>query len=267
MRREGLGRRGCPVKRLFFVALTVSLALLPAAASARSARAGDHGGSRSSGNRGGNGNHYGWDKQSPSGTQQAPGAHDRSIESGGSYPQGYSTSDPDGMTNGGADKPGGTGGLDKTDQDGNNGCGNDTDFEDDNNGLCGGQHEPKDDLVVGSAVVQPIGAVNTSSPITSFGMAEPLPRTSVDAAVLHVVPPAPVEAAPVDAPSTSVLSEAANAAAHFVSATSDVAGGAGSSLRGILPLTGMEIAMLALMGLVLIAGGAALRAVRRAAVA
>jgi hypothetical protein len=50
--------------------------------------------------------------------------------------QGNSSSDPDGMSNGGADKPGCPGGLD-ADKDGNNGCGNDADREDDNNGNCG----------------------------------------------------------------------------------------------------------------------------------
>ena len=52
--------------------------------------------------------------------------------------QGRSHSDPDGMSNGGADKPGCTGGFD-ADRDGNNGCGNDADREDDNNGNCGRQ--------------------------------------------------------------------------------------------------------------------------------
>jgi hypothetical protein len=51
--------------------------------------------------------------------------------------QGRSQSDPDGMRNGGADKPGCTGGV-SADRDGNNGCGNDDDREDDNNGRCGG---------------------------------------------------------------------------------------------------------------------------------
>ena len=37
----------------------------------------------------------------------------------------------------GTDKPGGSGGHDILDQDGNNGCGNDQDFDDDNNGWCG----------------------------------------------------------------------------------------------------------------------------------
>ena len=42
----------------------------------------------------------------------------------------------------GIDKPGPefAGGLDNGDQDGNNGCGNDDDFEDDNEGWCG--HKP-----------------------------------------------------------------------------------------------------------------------------
>src|SRR5207248_37909 len=51
------------------------------------------------------------------------------------HTQGRSHSDPDGMSNGGADKPGCTGGVDD-DRDGNNGCGNDADREDDNNGNC-----------------------------------------------------------------------------------------------------------------------------------
>ena len=49
--------------------------------------------------------------------------------------QGRSQSDPDGMSNGGTDKPGCDGNF--ADADGNNGCGNDADREDDNNGHCG----------------------------------------------------------------------------------------------------------------------------------
>lgn len=54
--------------------------------------------------------------------------------------QGRSYSDPDGMSNGGHDKPGCTGGF-NADRDGNNGCGNDSDREDDNNGRCGGRKD------------------------------------------------------------------------------------------------------------------------------
>ena len=62
-------------------------------------------------------------------------------EAGDSGTQGKSDSDPDGDSNGGADKPDCTGVFDDHDQDGNNGCGNDHDFADDNNGNCGGQAE------------------------------------------------------------------------------------------------------------------------------
>ena len=69
-----------------------------------------------------------------------PSGKDRSKENGKSGNQGKSQSDPDGLenANGGdsQDKIGNTCGWDKGDQDGNNGCGNDDDFEDDNNGNC-----------------------------------------------------------------------------------------------------------------------------------
>ena len=81
-----------------------------------------------------------------------PSGNDRCAEPGGSGTQGDdgtqiqgdAASDPDdngnppARTNGGADEPGGPGGENPLDQDGNNGCGNDQDFEDDNEGLCRG---------------------------------------------------------------------------------------------------------------------------------
>lgn len=72
-----------------------------------------------------------------------PSGKDKSVEHGKSGNQGNSTSDPDDdghgpdRSNGGPDKPNGSGGVDLADQDGNNGCGNDDDFEDDNEGWCG----------------------------------------------------------------------------------------------------------------------------------
>ena len=89
-----------------------------------------------------------------------PSGKDKSAEPGGSGTQGKSTSDPDGMTNGGADKPGGDGGFD-ADKDGNNGCGNDDDFEDDNNGNCGGRRTRgavgDDTAVKGTQATRPQG--------------------------------------------------------------------------------------------------------------
>lgn len=73
-----------------------------------------------------------------------PSGKDRSVEHGRSLTQGNAQSDPDDdgngpdRSNGGPDKqPDGVGGVDKDDQDNNNGCGNDDDFEDDNEGWCG----------------------------------------------------------------------------------------------------------------------------------
>ena len=74
-----------------------------------------------------------------------PSGKDRHAEGGASGSQGNSASEPDAngsgpeRDEGGLDKPGGAGGLDVLDQDGNNGCGNDDDFEDDNEGLCLGR--------------------------------------------------------------------------------------------------------------------------------
>jgi len=64
-----------------------------------------------------------------------PAAADPRTDQGtaASGQRGKSPSDPDGMENGGADKPGGQGGTIGA-QDGNNGSGNDIDCEDDNRG-------------------------------------------------------------------------------------------------------------------------------------
>jgi hypothetical protein len=71
-----------------------------------------------------------------------PSGRDRHCEPGGSGTQGKARSEPDADGRGpdrndrGTDKPGADGGLYPEDQDGNNGCGNDHDFEDDNEGWC-----------------------------------------------------------------------------------------------------------------------------------
>ena len=82
------------------------------------------------------------------GDNEHPSGKDRSVEPGKSGTQGNSGSDPDDdgrgpdRTNNGPDKqPDGAGGVDRDDQDNNNGCGNDDDFEDDNEGWCG--NKPK----------------------------------------------------------------------------------------------------------------------------
>ena len=75
--------------------------------------------------------------QKADGPSLHPSGNNRYIENGKSGTQGKAASDPDGLYNYGVDQFGLGGGLYLSDQDGNNGCGNDQDFEDDNNGLCG----------------------------------------------------------------------------------------------------------------------------------
>ena len=94
---------------------------------------------------------------------QHPSGKDRSGESGGSGNQGKAESNPDDSKGPmryegglGDDKPGGPGGTDRDDQDGNNGCGNDDDFDDDNNGHCG---KPKDKDEVDDDDVLPLPPV------------------------------------------------------------------------------------------------------------
>jgi hypothetical protein len=97
------------------------------------------------------------DPNEDEGDNAHPSGKDRSREAGGSGNQGKSESDPDDdgrgpdRSNGGPDKPGGSGGVDKDDQDSNNGCGNDDDFEDDNEGLCRGKKKDHQAAVHGKA--------------------------------------------------------------------------------------------------------------------
>jgi hypothetical protein len=95
-----------------------------------------HGGGNSSDGRGGGDQTN--EPQQEMGPSLHPSGKDRTVEPGGSGTQGRSPSDPDGDFNYGPDKPGERGGIYTGDQDGNNGCGNDQDFEDDNRGNCGG---------------------------------------------------------------------------------------------------------------------------------
>ena len=101
---------------------------------------------------------------------QHPSGKDRSGENGGSGNQGKSESNPDDSKGPmryegglGDDKPGGPGGTDRDDQDGNNGCGNDDDFDDDNNGWCG---KPKDETQ--ATQLCPAGSDNAGDVMTDI---------------------------------------------------------------------------------------------------
>ena len=165
-----------------------------------------------------------------------PSGNDRSVEPGGSGNQGDAASEPDGNGHGperdagGVDQPNGPGGIDLADQDGNNGCGNDDDFEDDNEGLCGGRPDtvpetpPVDvdvDVVVDAGTVTP-GVVLGSqlqnetpvAPAQVLGVAveRPAAAAAVDNAAIAATP-APVATAAVTPAPAAATTEVLGATA------------------------------------------------------
>lgn len=175
------------------------------------------------------------------GDNRHPSGKDRSVEPGRSGNQGKSESTPDqdgrgpDRDNGGTDKPGGPGGADPSDQDGNNGCGNDDDFDDDNEGLCGG-------LRLGQQEGgQTAGEARDAA-------AQPAPRAGEEIA-------GEVEGAGAQRAPTEVLGEVlVNRGGGGISAS--VLGGAAGG--GVLASTGLDADRLVLLGLLLLALGGAL---------
>jgi LPXTG-motif cell wall-anchored protein len=176
---------------------------------------------------------------------QHPSGKDNTAGSGKSGNQGKSESDPDdnvgpqrrecsddGPTDprsGCTDKPGGAGGEYVTDQDGNNGCGNDQDFDDDNNGWCG---KPKDD--VGGNVID-----NDEEEVVEGGVIKN--------------PSFPGRRPPTD----SVLGgRLVNEAAPDVE--SEVLSAPSQEEGAVLPFTGAGISIIVLTGLALITAGGVL---------
>ena len=180
-----------------------------------------------------------------------PSGNDRHEDQG---TQGFSTSDPDDdgrgpdRTNGGPDKPfavtDGSGGVDRADQDGNNGCGNDDDFEDDNEGWCGKKPAPVTPpppvVVTGGGGGNGGGGGGTQGAVLGSQLQDaspaPLVASEIRTEVLGVnIERAAVEtAAPAPAPKAAVL---------------------GASLAR----TGFSTLMLALIGLALVLFGVAVK--------
>jgi hypothetical protein len=197
-----------------------------------------------------------------------PSGKDRQADS--TSPQGRSESDPDGDSNGGTDKPGAVkpASGDAADRDGNNGCGNDDDFEDDNNGKClrkghdktevkgtSGERKPEqpcpDCGKQGSTQLQTevkgITAENTGTvtaapqPIETEVLGVAVTRAETAAAPTQAAAPAEVASAAQESRPTSVLGNVVT--------------------RGAAPLarTGLTVGLIALVGMALVTAGQALR--------
>jgi hypothetical protein len=196
--------------------------------------------------------------------------------------QGKSTSDPDDdgrgpdRSNGGADKPfaseDGTGGVDAGDQDGNNGCGNDDDFEDDNEGWCG--RNPKrantspslvDDLGVedldADAAGASVTAVTDATAVTATGTA----LGAVVGTELQNEAPAALVATPIETKVLGVsIERAAPAAAVAADAIETRVLGVSIERGGVLARTGFGLTVAGLLGLALVLVGAGLQRAGRA---
>lgn len=212
------------------------------------------------------------------GESQHPSGRDRTVEPGGSGTQGRSPSDPDGTSNGGADKPGGSGGVFLGDQDGNNGCGNDQDFEDDNRGLCLGPQKRRaktppaptppgqNEEEIENEVVRPVDGDEGGRPVGGV-------RTDGTLAGGGSVAPAAVLGSQLQTPAVEarVLGVAIERAPAASAAIAPAAGGARpTSVLGVsfdrgspLARTGFGLTMAALVGLLLILVGAALKQAER----
>ena len=167
----------------------------------------------------------------------APGSADRATEAGHSGTQGRSESNPDAERDdqSGVDKPYDAAGeskftqWDDSDADGNNGCGNDTNFEDDNNGNCGGKVKA------------------TSN--------EPKPEVKTETVTPRVTEVLGVQMERVEAAPASASVAAAEAAPAQVLGVQLERGAAAAALAR----TGLPLLLAALVGLALLGGGAFLR--------
>jgi len=190
-----------------------------------------------------------------------PSGNDKSAEAGGSGNQGSSGSTPDQDGKGperdheGTDKPGGSGGVDELDQDGNNGCGNDDDFEDDNEGWCGGKINPAKPATPATASFTGGGSYGAGSGTTGSGTSSMTLSGTPDAATAQTVVSDGSAMGDTDAP-VQVLSGSA--------AASDPATAPVAVLASELAFTGLNLSSLLLvMGILGLLGGAVMLASRR----
>jgi LPXTG-motif cell wall-anchored protein len=178
-------------------------------------------------------------------------------------PNGFQAqADPDGMLNGGVDQPGGAGGVDPTDQDGNNGSGNDTDCEDDNRGVgIPGHCKPRPETSGGVTgdVVTPGTTPETGDTVE----VTPTPATDTTGTTSTTV------AAPM-VPVTSGLPPAISltaqgTASHVAGPVVPTSAGAPPPVDSLLPSTGAAAGVLAMLltGLVALALGGGLVVSRR----
>jgi len=194
-----------------------------------------------------------------------PSGNDQHEEAGGSGNQGKATSDPDDdgrgpdRTNGGVDQPGGAGGDDQLDQDGNNGCGNDDDFEDDNEGWCG---KPQDQVGGSSEDKKPDEVCDADETMPGIQKCEEIEGDVIEdddvAGGVEENPSAPVDEG-VEEEENSVLGIRVTAAPEVATAPAIAAAAVGAAPEAeaaVLPFTGAaDLVAFVLVALMLIGSG------------
>ena len=194
------------------------------------------------------------------GDNRHPSGKDRSVERGRTGTQGRSASDPDDdgrgpdRSNGGADRPDGPGGVDLADQDGNNGCGNDDDFEDDNEGWCGRNPKRANAAAAADAEVKAHDTATTAGGEVLSSTAE---RMAAEAYVAAAAPELAAEG--------EVLSASATAAQPATGSDEEgeVLAASATAPSGTLPVTGATLAGLLVAALAAIGAGSGLTAAAR----
>ena len=212
------------------------------------------------------------------GDNRHPSGKDRSVEHGGSGNQGRAQHDPDDdghgpeRTNGGLDQPDGEGGRDLADQDGNNGCGNDDDFEDDNEGWCG---KPRQSAPVTPPAPTPAPVVTPVVPETT-GTANVGGATSTGGVPSVVAVGADVVAGPTSGPAHVLGLVIERSETGAAVASTAVASGRPAQVLGVsferaqsgtgaqaapavLAMTGVDLTTLMLAAIALVLGGLGMR--------
>jgi LPXTG-motif cell wall-anchored protein len=213
------------------------------------------------------------------GRAKAHRSHTAGHTSGGSAvslsrPNGFQAqADPDGMTNGGVDQPGGTGGIDTTSQDGNNGSGNDADCEDDNRGVGVPGHCKDRPGSAGDVTGETPDTPDTTSTDTTDTTTDTTDTTTTDTTTVVlpgalVLPPI-VDTAPATGTTTDQLTQVSAPTGSAVAGASATTASqaAPGPVASILPNTGAGQALLALLvgGLAALTIGAGLLRRGRAA--
>jgi hypothetical protein len=142
--------------------------------------------------------------------------------------------------------------VDQDDQDGNNGCGNDDDFEDDNEGWCGGKPKPQPTTSPTTAAVAGARTEVCDKDVRMAGIQPCEKEEDVEAEVQEAEVLGQVETR---TDRSSVLGERLFAAPRAAVRAAQGVAAAAAAAGGALPFTGIGVTALLAAGLGLLGAG------------